>query len=333
MSLIRNFVPGFSFNNGFKFSNRDWPKEPLFYLNNVVLPLPPPGIGIGDASKGLCGGMVFAARDYFQIHKLPPADNQNPPQGSDLFNFIVQRLIDSFGLAQDHVYQPPLSTISAIKYWELMQPALPDHEVDIELLGHGRAWRMIKEEWPKIKADIDMHNPSPIGLVLVKSMNLSDMRHHHQVLAYGYELFGSGLVMYVYDPNWPDRNGTISLNISDPIHTTNVYYSPPLVNGEKIWSFFRIDEYFFRDPTLRYPDPIKFPHPATPVPIPQICQPIADSIKELKSELQEMQDELNTPPFPTAGQRSAIANRIKQINNQIAQKQKDLDLCVQQHSG
>jgi len=48
---------------------------------------------------------------------------------------------------------------------------------------------------------------------------------------------------------------------------------------------------------------------------------------------QEMQNELNTPPFPTAGQRAAIVNSIKRINNQIAEKQKELDLCVQQCSG
>jgi hypothetical protein len=81
--------------------------------------------------------------------------------------------------------------------------------------------------------------------------------------------------------------------------------------------------------------PVVVPPPPPP-PSPQIsptCQPIVDHIKQLKSDLQEMQNELNTPPFPTAGQRAAIVNSIKRINNQIAEKQKELHLCVQQCSG
>src|SRR5438046_3101191 len=103
MSTIRNFVANFSASsNGFKFSNRYFQKAALFRLTGVIIPFPGHGISIGDASKGLCGGMVFAARDYWQIHQPPPADTQNPGPGNPLFDYLVQRLFDSFGISPDH---------------------------------------------------------------------------------------------------------------------------------------------------------------------------------------------------------------------------------------
>jgi hypothetical protein len=327
MSSISNFVPSFSPKaNGFKFSN-SFSSSPLF-----TIPLPPPfgQIGIGDASNGVCGGMVFAVRDYWQIHQAPPPSIVSPMPDSVLYNFIVQRLFDSFGLPW-----PPTTPItfppgaSAITYWNLMQPSLPDHEVTIELQGHGRAWRMIKEEWPKIKSDIDKGNPSPIGLVLWKSMNPSDMKHHHQVLGYGYQLNGNDLKIHVYDPNSPGDDIMISLNISDPIHTTNVSYSRALAAGEKIWSFFRINDYFFRNPPQSQvtPPPVTHPPPQT---IPPACQPTANSLKELQGDLNDAQQELSTA---VGGQKSALAQQITHLRSQIAQKQKELDKCIQQNSG
>ena len=45
-----------------------WPSEPA-----VVLPTPFGKINIGNAAAGLCGGMVFAALDYWHTGILPPA--------------------------------------------------------------------------------------------------------------------------------------------------------------------------------------------------------------------------------------------------------------------
>ena len=44
--------------NGFAFEN-SWPSEPAVSVETAFGP-----INIGDASAGLCGGMVFAALDY-----------------------------------------------------------------------------------------------------------------------------------------------------------------------------------------------------------------------------------------------------------------------------
>ena len=51
---------------GFRFAN-DFPHVPVRHIGIPgVVSLP-----IGDASNGLCGGMAFAARDYFEAGRTP----------------------------------------------------------------------------------------------------------------------------------------------------------------------------------------------------------------------------------------------------------------------
>ena len=74
--------------DGFAFTNA-WPPGPA-----VTVPTPLRGIGIGNAAAGLCGGMVFAALDYWHARVRPPAARPEP--GSPLYNYIVRRLIASW---------------------------------------------------------------------------------------------------------------------------------------------------------------------------------------------------------------------------------------------
>jgi hypothetical protein len=63
----------------------------------VRINLGPAGtVGIGDASQGVCGGMAFAVRDYFEVRRPVPPDDEPPAPGTPLFNYIADRLIDSF---------------------------------------------------------------------------------------------------------------------------------------------------------------------------------------------------------------------------------------------
>ena len=182
---------------------------------------------IGNAANGMCGGMVYTVRDYFEAGS-PPPPNTAPPQSGPLFNHLSNRLFDSFSLPG-----------GPMKYLHLMNPDLPDHETDFSRLGllpHGRAWVMIVEEWPQIRADIDSGRLSPMALIRVKSHDPFQMGQNHQVLAYAYRLNGSDLKIYVYDPNYPTNDKvTISLNISDPQHTTDITYSI----GGTTYAFFR----------------------------------------------------------------------------------------------
>ena len=173
---------------------------------------------IGDASNGLCGGMVFAARDHFEAGRPPPPDTEAPGSGP-LFDYLVRRLFDSFNLPT-----------GPIEYLKLMNPRLPDGESLFTRLGvlpHGRAWRTIKIEWPLVRRGIDAGHPVTLGLVRAKSDNPFDLKFNHQVLAYGYEVAGQVAILRIYDPNFPDRDDvTLSVPLRDPTRPIRIESSP-----------------------------------------------------------------------------------------------------------
>lgn len=190
-------------------------------------------VPIGDAANGMCGGMVFASRDYFESG-FPVPSTTVSPSGGPVYDYIVERLYDSFNLPG-----------GPLRYLELMNPLLPDGETELSRLGlapHGRSWVMIREEWPQIRADLDRGVVSALGLVRVLSYNPSDLGQNHQALAYGYTLDGDDLQIFVYDPNHPDNDDVvIALNISNPEGTTFIRY---LANGiqdsaDRTFCFFR----------------------------------------------------------------------------------------------
>jgi hypothetical protein len=223
----RGFLPSVS---AFRFTNS--------FAANTLRSIP----GISNtpvpASYGMCGGMAFAARDYFESGRPLPPD-EVPPSSGALHDYLWHRLEDSFNLPG-----------GAAQWAALMNPDLPDHETDLSRIGlapHGRAWVMIKEEWPKIQDDLDHGRLSPIGLVWLKSYNLFDVFNNHQVLAYAYERVGDDVWIFVYDPNACATAGNtnqiaISLNLAHPEHTTAVDYSGDAL-GHRICCFFRPDYY------------------------------------------------------------------------------------------
>ena len=226
MTYVPGFVPSTS---GFHFSNGAWPHLPLLIIQTPFGP-----INIGDTAMGVCGGMVYVVRDIFDIHALPPAQITAPSTTDDpVCQYTVARFFDSF-------------TPGAITtYYALMDPALPDHETEASQIGlapHGRGWTMINDAWPKIRADIDSGHPSPIGLVLIKSLNPIDLGHNHVVLVYGYDLIGTDLTLHIYDPNYATApfcdTRTIRLNIADPLHTVAVQSDYSSLN-----CFFHLDDY------------------------------------------------------------------------------------------
>src|ERR1700687_395312 len=100
-------VPGFLPSTaGLHFENY-YPHEPEI---TIKLPLGPT-LALGDAANGLCGGMAFGVRVYHKPNQRTPPDPQPPPGGSPFYQFIVQRLMDSFNLP-----------FGLTRYIELMQP-------------------------------------------------------------------------------------------------------------------------------------------------------------------------------------------------------------------
>jgi hypothetical protein len=163
-------------------------------------------VKLGDAAHGLCGGMVFTVRDYFEAGQAPPATTR-PPRDGPLFEYLVQRLFESWDIPR-----------GIARYLHLMSPELPDFGLGggiARLTGRSRASIMIRDEWPRIQRDIDGNRPSPLGLVNCKSADPALLGQNHQVLAYGYELDGTDLTLAVYDPNAPDDDSVrISLSLA-----------------------------------------------------------------------------------------------------------------------
>lgn len=170
---IHGFVPSA---DGFAFANA-WPATPA-----VTVPLPGGSVGIGNAARGLCGGMVFAALDYWHAGVAPPVGQ--PAAGTPLYRFIVRRLIDSWHLPA-----------GVARYYRWM--LLPDGD----FARAGVAARTVRREWPAIRASIDGGNPAALGVVTVASANPLLLGGNHQVLGYGYSVAGTEVTLRVYDPN------------------------------------------------------------------------------------------------------------------------------------
>jgi hypothetical protein len=235
-----NQVAGFTPSaNGFHFIN-SWPSEP-----DIVVSVPAIGnVGIGDASNGLCGGMVFAVRDFFEAN-LPVVPDTSPPAAqSPLFNYIVGRLFDSFNIPG-----------GVLEYYSWM--TTPDHDTGVWLaIRHGVAWMTIEREWPVIQATIDSGHPCPLGLVTIYSTDPTLLGHNHQVMAYAYELDDAGnLAIKVYDPNTSPASADqvqMSLNISNPSQTTTISHN--IAIGLPVRGFFHVD-YEPHDPSALEPLP------------------------------------------------------------------------------
>jgi hypothetical protein len=221
MGAVEGFTPSTS---GFGFPN-SFPHVPVRRIGTPGLVSVP----IGDASNGLCGGMVFAARDYFEAGRTPAPDT-TPPSEGPLFDYLVDRLFDSFSLP----WGPG-------RYLALMSPLLPDGETFWSRLGfgpHGRSWQMVRDEWPRIRADVDAGHPSPLGLITVKSSDPFDLKEDHQVLVFGYDLDGGAVTLHLYDPNQPGRDDiTLRFETGDPTRPQTLAVTP---GGPPVLAFFRV---------------------------------------------------------------------------------------------
>lgn len=149
----------------------------------------------GNAKSGLCGGMVFAALDYFLAGQRIPQQPMAPPGEEDeLFLFLVDRLFASF------------NPLTILRLLGLMSMGATDGDGSVlSRLGVAatRASVMAFEEWPRVRADIDAGRPSPICLQTIKSNWPGDMGANHQVLVYAYEAHGHSVTLRIYDPNTP----------------------------------------------------------------------------------------------------------------------------------
>lgn len=178
--FMTNFVPNI---HGFHFKND--------FENEVF------DIGIASwTTKGRCGGMAYAALDYYH-YGIPipmhiPEDFSNgssPEVDSRLAKYIYDRLIDSF----------TFNNAKKFFDWTLKR----DHSTWI--FGEGVPQLTKNEEFPKLRDLLENEGPQVIGLV--GATNITEVgSKNHQVVACGYEYDEATgkITVITYDNNHPD---------------------------------------------------------------------------------------------------------------------------------
>ena len=80
-----------------------------------------------------------------------------------------------------------------------------------QMLPSGDAWyarglerRTFREEWPRVRAEIDRGRPAAIGFIRDRSVNPFRLGENHQVMVYGYRADGDVVV-------YTDRDGDLIL--------------------------------------------------------------------------------------------------------------------------
>lgn len=172
--------------HGFHFPN-DWPAVPDLTIHVPLIGT----LGFGDASMGLCGGMTYAAADYYFAGLPVPAMKDNPEPGSPLFEFIRQRFLDSVDI--------PVGILKAYGWMS--------HPGDLSS-------RTFRHETDGILADLREGLVVPITLIKVESIDPRQGGHNHQVLAYDALWSSASIVLSIYDNNYPDDDGQ-TITISD----------------------------------------------------------------------------------------------------------------------
>lgn len=202
---------------------------------------------VTSAAQGLCGGMVFTVMDYWAAGVRPPSTRTNPSTESDpLFRHIRDRLRDSFDI-----------TGSGHRWLAYSSPHYPNGDegvIQTAGLARGRSWITYRDEWPRIRADIDAGHLSPVGLIQTDQLAVGD---NHQVLAYAYQRDGQRVSLWIYDPNVPDDDHVVlEFDVTDTageVHVRRTSHGVPRP-GKRIFAIFRMDGYSpVRPPAVRTP--------------------------------------------------------------------------------
>jgi hypothetical protein len=225
--MTTRVVPGFRPSvQGLHFANA-FPPGPTVRLG----PLDPRVLGIGDASAGLCGGMALTARDLFEAGLASPPDAAPPSNGSPRFAALVRRQVESL----DWLRVP-------LRYFDL-QAFRPDPPTGPAAWLGRQSPRVVavRDEWPRIRDEIDGGHPSVMGLIRASGTSPWALTRNHQVLAFGYDETPATISIRVYDPNHPgaddvELRATIDPDATRPWHERIALGQS---SGEPLLGFFR----------------------------------------------------------------------------------------------
>jgi hypothetical protein len=158
------------------------------------------GMDLGSWNMGFCGGMCSGALYRFLQGMTVPEGAVVPIEGSALHSELMRRQIKA------------MSPRMLPKMFEWQ--GSPDSSRLRRKQGIGERTR---EGWPDLRGALEEGKPTILVLIRVSGL-LSNPTDNHQVLATGYDYdpLTMDLVVYVYDPNKPDRTQTVRLNLGLP---------------------------------------------------------------------------------------------------------------------
>lgn len=218
--------------HGFHFDNQ--------FVNNIATI---PGFG-QIQTFGRCGGMAYAALDYYFAGIPVPAyrgssfsPSSVPPDEHWLADYIYQRLMNSFFNG------------SALRF-----PEWTVHSDHATWFYKGVTRWTKEDEFPKLQAAIDSGTPVVLGLI--GAQNLGDVGNkNHQVVAYGYERHPqAGMTVFIYDNVSPDSEVVLSSDAGNPHFSAS--------NRGEAWRGFFVHDYAHNNPPVFTTQP---PAPSTQV--------------------------------------------------------------------
>jgi murein DD-endopeptidase MepM/ murein hydrolase activator NlpD/uncharacterized protein YgiM (DUF1202 family) len=210
---------------GFRFPNSFVIHFPVNYQIPFVGPL-----SLQDIFYGLCGGMSFAALDYFHAGAIVPSWNEVDQIDPKLFSYLCERQLDSLSVP----------VVLQVIQWMLLE-------------DRAIASRMTRVEIPKLRRMLDHGEPAVLALIRVQGAG--NPTNNHQVVAVGYEAASDakGIKIFLYDPNHPSEDPVIDIQYANRNTGMQVTQS----TGEPLRGFFMIPY------APRKTFPVFLPTPAT----------------------------------------------------------------------
>jgi len=208
--------------HGFRFSN---------YFGNNFIP------EFDWRTDGLCGGMIFAALDYFNNPHIPlPTQDYRPADGTALRDYIYAR--------QNHsVIDQNLAQWIELSF-------NPHGQRNSEFYRWGLEGRL-----DQLRREIDAGRPVPLGLKSCSGWDYCG--GDHQVIAIGYDVSGYDgdprgstvreVRIIVYDPNQPGQIRTLS---PAPESVAWRYHEPNEEGRRLAWQAWFIENYTPQTPPV-----------------------------------------------------------------------------------
>ena len=182
---------------------------------------------------GRCGGMSYAALDYFlsKQHQISKT-NEMPPDGDVLADFILKRQLHTFSSVGDEFIAATLLPGGADIYYGRCLPPV------------GESYKYYLQQ---IKS---LNKPCNIGCAPIAS-GIQDIGNGHQVLGIGVteDIDPEKVLIHVYDSNYPNQEKVLKLNKRKGIWELRNY------NSGKIGSIRREFKAWFPDPGYQFVEP------------------------------------------------------------------------------